>query len=65
MVFKHQCRIHIMSAKETLESICNIAEEMVSILPDNPKPDDLTEELYETLRGKCDELLRYRDRLRV
>lgn len=54
-----------MSTKETLENICDVAEEMVSMLPDDPKSDDITEELYDKLRSKGDELQRYRDALEV
>lgn len=54
-----------MSAKETLENICDVAEEMVSMLPDDPKSDDMTKELYDKLRSKGDELRRYRDALEV
>lgn len=54
-----------MSVKETLENICNVAEEMVSMLPDDPKSDDVTEELYDKLCSKGAELKRYGDSLKV
>lgn len=54
-----------MAVKDTLESICDVAEEMLSMLPDDPKPDDMTEDVYERLRAKGDELQRHRDALEV
>jgi len=54
-----------MSTKEALENICSVAEEMVSMLPDDPTPDDLSEELYEKLRSKCDELQQHKNALGV
>lgn len=54
-----------MSTKKVLENICDVAEEMVSMLPDDPTSGDLTEELYEKLRDKCDELQQHKDALEV
>lgn len=54
-----------MSVEETLENICDVAEEMVAMLPDNPESDDITEEIYDKLCSKSAELKRYGDALEV
>lgn len=54
-----------MSVEETLENICDVAEEMVSMLPDNPESYDVTEEIYDKLCSKGAELKRYGDALKV
>ena len=54
-----------MSVKETLENICDVAEEMASMLPDDPESGDITEELYDKLCSKGAELQRYSNALKV